>query len=191
MQYQSQKPLPFDFLNDSQSEIQTNFSLANTYFGKEHYPYDDPVEGGKHKYSIYPSQESRPVTTDTDMALFNEVVEGERTNLMTRYQDSGVVFPFMPYMAAYIQLDSNSENPISVLGTNVNLDVNRSGWTRRVVTLYFQKKTQNILYFAEVYRASLPNISPIRIQIQNKDEMHFEFTNGAHVAGDRFYVRVY
>jgi len=77
------------------------------------------------------------------------------------------------------------------LGTNVNLDVNRSGWTRRVVTLYFQKKTQNILYFAEVYRASLPNISPIRIQIQNKDEMHFEFTNGAHVAGDRFYVRVY
>lgn len=55
MTYNPSKPAPNDLLSDSQLDIQTNFSVANTSFGKNHFPFDNgTVNNGKHNFVQMP-----------------------------------------------------------------------------------------------------------------------------------------
>lgn len=61
MTYNPSKPAPNDLLSDSQLDIQTNFSVANTSFGKNHFPFDDAtVNNGKHKFVQMPNSAALP-----------------------------------------------------------------------------------------------------------------------------------
>lgn len=71
MVYQPNKPLPGDNLSVSQGDINQNFTVANTEYGVNHYPFDDGTANhGKHKKVSMPAT-SLPVSVSGEIVLFS------------------------------------------------------------------------------------------------------------------------
>lgn len=191
--YQPGKPLPFDFLNDSQSELQNNYNEWNRQFGLDHFPFTD-ADGGKHKYITYVRQDDIP-TTDTDEVVAfsqydNDDEEVERVNIFVRYQNLGPQMPYTPYMQAYVVL--NSDGSISELTTSINFDEDESGWDRGAAKIAFIFPNNDSQYYVEgCFGNTRPGVTG-PIAFNHKSQNSFEVSiQGSLRANDRLYLRVY
>lgn len=74
MVYKPLIPLPTDNLSVSQGDIKENFTVANTSFGINHYPFDDATaNNGKHKKVSMP-QTTIPTSVLGELILYNKGV---------------------------------------------------------------------------------------------------------------------
>ena len=83
-------PQPNDLISQSQSQIQTNFSQADTAFGIDHTPFSTVSNQGKHKKSTYIEQGSNPATLANEMAVFSKDLAAV-TTLYLRKESNGTV----------------------------------------------------------------------------------------------------
>jgi hypothetical protein len=91
MAYQTTKPAPNDNLDVSVTDIQGNFSTANTVIGINHYPFDDLTANvGKHKFVDMPKLASVPTIASGDGGLYTKTA-GE-TNIFYTPDASGKEF---------------------------------------------------------------------------------------------------
>ncbi len=73
MGYNPNIPQPTDELADSQGDILTNFSAANTSSGINHYPFDNlTVNNGKHKYVQIPLKTTPPTSGTDEWTVFTQ-----------------------------------------------------------------------------------------------------------------------
>lgn len=86
MTYQPSKPQATDFLSQSASDIQANFSVANTIMAIDHYPFDNlSAEKGFHKQVTLPESSAAPATGTNVGALYTKVgTTPAETNLFFR-----------------------------------------------------------------------------------------------------------
>lgn len=67
MPYQTNKPAPSDNLDDSVTDIQVNFDIANTIMAIDHWPFDDISSSqGKHKPIHIPVPQNIGTSPGTD-----------------------------------------------------------------------------------------------------------------------------
>lgn len=191
--YQPQKPQPFDFLNDSQSELQNNYNEWNRQFGLDHFPFTD-ADGGKHKYITYIRQEDMPSTDTDEVVIYNQFDNDdediERVNLFARYQNLGSIMPYTPYLQAYIQLDADGD--IATLTTSVNFDADKSGWTSSSVQIYFLFPKKDTQYYIEGSFGNAHTGVTGPMAFNHKSPESFEIQiQGSLQQNDRLYLRVY
>lgn len=203
MTFQPDKPESSDILSDSQADLQENFSVVNSVFGNDHYPFDDAIAGnrGKHKHvTILETTDVDengdlilPQTGDQDVVVYSKEVDSGYNNLFIRYQNNGVSLPFTPFALATIDLEA--ENELDILSNSVNIDVNKSSWSDKTVVLYFNHphSDKNYRVFAQTSNqisnlADLQQLTPIL-----KTEDHFTIGKpiGTLDLGQRIFVRVF
>jgi hypothetical protein len=89
MTYNPSIPGQNDLISASQSQIQTNFSQANTAFGIDHTAFDVALNQGKHKQSTY-VEISDPTTVANELAVYSKD-SGGVTQLFLRRENNGTV----------------------------------------------------------------------------------------------------
>lgn len=87
MTYNAGIPQPTDIISSSQSQLQTNFSQANTAFGIDHTAFDVLSNQGKHKQSTY-VEITDPTTLANEIAVYSKDLAGV-TNLYLRQESNG------------------------------------------------------------------------------------------------------
>lgn len=91
MGYNPNIPGPNDLLSDSQGQIRTNFTAANSVYGGDHYAYNDVTANAtKHKKTTFPPQASSPSTIAGELALFSKTLGSGVALFLTR--DNNTVF---------------------------------------------------------------------------------------------------
>lgn len=92
MTYNPTIPQANDLISQSQGQIQTNFSQADTIFDANHYTFDNATVAnrGKHRYSSYVEQGSDPATAAGDVAIYSKD-SGTRPVLFFREESNGAV----------------------------------------------------------------------------------------------------
>lgn len=83
-------PQATDDPSQSQSQMLTNFNLANTYFGVNHVAFNAVSDQGKHNFSTYVDQGGDPATAVNEIALYSKDVGGNST-LFLRKENNGAV----------------------------------------------------------------------------------------------------
>lgn len=83
-------PAATDDPSQSQSQMLTNFNLANTYFGVNHVAFNAASDQGKHNFSTYVDQGGDPATAVNEIALYSKDVGGNST-LFLRKENNGAV----------------------------------------------------------------------------------------------------
>lgn len=94
MTYNANIPQATDLISQSQSQIQTNFSQANTAFGIDHTSFDTVADQGKHKKSTYYEQLANPTTLINEVALYSKdspAPSAGQTSLFLRQESNGNV----------------------------------------------------------------------------------------------------
>ena len=89
MSYDADIPQPEDIINQSVTQINTNFNQANVAFTINHYAFDDTGPNkGKHKFASFPSVNGTVTQTDeNEMNIFSNGL-GALTNLFYLEQNS-------------------------------------------------------------------------------------------------------
>ena len=90
MTYNANIPQASDLISQSQGQLLTNFSQANTAFGVDHTAFDVVTNQGKHKKSTYVEQAADPATAANEMAIYSKDVSGS-TRLFYREESAGTV----------------------------------------------------------------------------------------------------
>lgn len=84
-------PGPNDIISQSQAQIQTNFSQADSIFDVNHVTFDDSsaADRGKHRRSTY-IEVTDPVTAANEIAVYAKDVSGS-TRMFLRQENNGTV----------------------------------------------------------------------------------------------------
>lgn len=90
MSYNANIPQATDLISQSQGQLLTNFSQANTAFGIDHTAFDVAANQGKHKKSTYVEQAADPVTIANELAVYSKDVAGVTTEFL-RKEGAGTV----------------------------------------------------------------------------------------------------
>lgn len=92
MTYNPAIPGPTDLISQSQAQIQTNFSQADSIFDIDHVTFDNATAGdrGKHRKSTYIQQSVDPTTAVDEVALYAKDLAGAET-LYLRKENGGTV----------------------------------------------------------------------------------------------------
>ena len=108
MTYNPAIPQSTDIPSQSQSQILTNFSQANTIFGIDHVAFNDATAAnrGKHDQSTYIEQGADPATLANEIAIYAKDVSGA-SRLFQRLESSGTVLPFTPVIVTSVVLAQN------------------------------------------------------------------------------------
>lgn len=83
-------PAANDLINQSQAQLQTNFSQANTIFDVDHVTFDDATvaDRGKHRQCTYPELGGGPTTLANEGAVYTLAGAAE-TELYYRRESNG------------------------------------------------------------------------------------------------------
>ncbi len=90
MTYNPAIPQATDLISQSQSQILTNFSQADTAFAIDHTAFSVLADQGKHKKSTYYEQAVDPTTLINEIAVYTKDVSAI-TQLFLRRENNGVV----------------------------------------------------------------------------------------------------
>lgn len=90
MTYNPAIPQATDLISQSQSQILTNFSQADTAFAIDHTAFSVLADQGKHKKSTYYEQAVDPTTLINEVALYSKDLAGA-TTLYLRQESNGNV----------------------------------------------------------------------------------------------------
>lgn len=92
MTYDPNIPQASDLISQSQSQIQTNFSQADSIFDQDHFTFDDATvaDRGKHRQSTYVELGADPTTAADEIALYSKDTSGS-TRLYLRQESAGTV----------------------------------------------------------------------------------------------------
>lgn len=92
MTYNPNIPQANDLISQSQAQIQTNFSQADTIFDTNHYTFDNSTVAnrGKHRFSSYVEQGADPVTAANEIAIYSKDLAGV-SQLYMRRESAGTV----------------------------------------------------------------------------------------------------
>src|SRR5437899_7348489 len=90
MTYNANIPQATDLISQSQSQLLTNFSQANTAFGIDHTAFDVLTNQGKHKKATLVEQTIDPVTLANEAAVYSKDVAGVTTTFL-RKESAGTV----------------------------------------------------------------------------------------------------
>lgn len=92
MTYNPNIPQSGDKQDQSQPQILTNFTQANTVFGNEHVPFDDGTAAnrGKHTAARFVEQSSDPSTAANEMAFYTKAVSSV-SQFFFRDESSGTI----------------------------------------------------------------------------------------------------
>lgn len=95
MTYNPAIPQSTDIISASQSQIQTNFSQADTAFAIDHTAFSTLANQGKHKKSTYiewanpPQPTNDPVTAANEVAVYSKEDPQTTTSLYLRQENNG------------------------------------------------------------------------------------------------------
>lgn len=85
MSYNNNTPLASERISDTQEPIRLNFSLANTYFGVDHFAFNAASNNGKHRYVTMPDQTATPPSPiASELAFFARTTGGITIPFMVR-----------------------------------------------------------------------------------------------------------
>lgn len=85
MSFTPNLPATGQSLGFTKTPIKDNFAVIRSTIATNHYDVNDPL-AGKHKFSVYPSQGTDPVTTTTEAAIYTKTLG--QVNAVFRSQDS-------------------------------------------------------------------------------------------------------
>lgn len=99
MTYDPTVPAANQRISVTQEPIQTNFDLANTYFGEDHQSFTAGVDNGKHnKVSLRDQTGSLPTPGAAEIALYNVTTAGQ-SQAFARRDGFTVEYPVLPIKA--------------------------------------------------------------------------------------------
>lgn len=132
MTYNPNTPLSTDRIQDTQVPIQTNFSLANTYFGVDHFEFDALSNNGLHKQVTLPDRTASPPSPIAGEWATYAQTSNSITLPYWRRDGSVTTFPVMP-IKAFVIIDGTTG---AIIGTAYNIaSVVRTASGRYTVTL--------------------------------------------------------
>jgi hypothetical protein len=91
MSYNANIPQPGDLISQSQPQILTNFSQANTAFSVDHTAFDVALNQGKHKKSTYVEQTVDPGTSANEISVYSKDVAGVTTEFLRKESNGTVI----------------------------------------------------------------------------------------------------
>lgn|SRR3990167_4521232 len=94
MSYTPNIPLPTQRIADTQAPINSNFTLANTYFGLDHVAFDAAGNNGKHKYvTMIDETATPPAPGASECAMYAKTTGAVTTPFLRR---DGLASPEIP-----------------------------------------------------------------------------------------------
>lgn len=187
MTFQTNIPIAFENISSSTDDIQTNFAVANTTFGEDHYAFDD-TDQGKHKFTRLVFQNDAAAAADNELILrTDELRESAGRLTIVQNHPTGISLPVVPSMQLVGTLTSGGK--INARGKPLNVDFRTStGYSGLILTIRFLDFFNDDNYHIDI------SLGGVRLPatVISKSREEFTLRNGANwQIGTRIYVRAY